>query len=153
MANMVCDLPDRCIDIKLSCADCEHYKAVYDPKIYKLVPLGEESESCKEAELWTRQRVLKEAEKCVCGQRDQDYGTPEDSFQRIADLWSAYFGFDDWRGKFSAVDVAIMMALLKVARIANNPGHMDSYVDGCGYFACGGEIAGKEAQEGGNGSP
>ena len=147
MANMVCDLPGRCINIKIPCADCEHYKALYDPKIYKLVPIGEESEPCKDAEPWTRHRVLKEAERCVCGGREQDYGSPENSFKRIADLWNAYCGFDDGRGKFSAVDVAIMMALLKVARIANNPGHMDSYVDGCGYFACGGEIAGKEAQE------
>lgn len=101
----------------------------------------------QEPEPWTRQRVLKEAEKCVCGGREQDYGSPENSFKRIADLWNAYCGFDDGRGKFSAVDVAIMMALLKVARIANNPGHMDSYVDGCGYFACGGEIAGKDAND------
>lgn len=89
-------------------------------------------------EPWTRKRVLSEAEKCVCGQREQDYGTPEDNFSRIAEFWATYKGVE-----FSPVDVAIMIALLKVARIANNPGHMDNWVDGCGYFACGGEIAGK----------
>ena len=145
MANMVCDLPGRCTNTKIPCADCEHYKAVYDPKIYKLVPIGEESEPCKDAEPWTRQRVLKEAERCVCGKREQDYGTPENNFSRIAEFWATYKGVE-----FSPVDVAIMMALLKVARIANNPGHMDSWVDGCGYFACGGEIAGKEAEQGGS---
>lgn len=93
-------------------------------------------------EPWTRKRVLSEAEKCVCGQREQDYGTPEDNFSRIAEFWATYKGVE-----FSPVDVAIMMALLKIARISENPQHMDSWVDGCGYFACGGEIAGKEAQE------
>ena len=93
-------------------------------------------------EPWTRQRVLREAEKCVCGQREQDYGTPEDSFSRIAEFWVTYKGVE-----FSPVDVAIMMALLKIARISENPQHMDSWVDGCGYFACGGEIAWTETQE------
>jgi hypothetical protein len=35
------------------------------------------------------------------------------------------------------------MNLLKVARIKSNPEHPDNWVDGAGYMACGGEIAGK----------
>ena len=97
-----------------------------------------------EPEPWTRKRVLKEAEKCVCGQREQDYGEPEDSFQKIGTFWTAYLNY---AVKIDAEDVAAMMALLKIARISENPQHMDSWVDGCGYFSCGGEIAGKEAQE------
>jgi hypothetical protein len=34
-----------------------------------------------------------------------------------------------------------MMTLLKLARIKANPDNMDSWIDGCGYLACGGEIA------------
>ena len=98
----------------------------------------------QESEPWTRQRVLREAERCVCGQREQDYGTPEDSFQKIGTFWTAYLNY---AVKIDAEDVAAMMALLKIARISENPQHMDNWVDGCGYFACGGEIAGKEAQE------
>ena len=94
-------------------------------------------------EPWTRKRVLSEAERCVCGQREQDYGTPEDSFQKIAALWTAYMSNNSIVDTvFSASDVAVMLALLKIARISENPQHMDSWVDGCGYFACGGEIAG-----------
>ena len=98
----------------------------------------------QESEPWTRQRVLKEAEKCVCGQREQDYGTPEDSFQKIGSFWTAYLNY---AVKIDAEDVAAMMALLKIARISENPQHMDSWVDGCGYFSCGGEIAGKGAND------
>lgn len=101
-----------------------------------------------EPEPWTRKRVLKEAEKCVCGQREQDYGTPEDSFNIIADLWAVYLkGCGVSIDFLESHDVAIMMALLKIARISENPQHMDSWVDLAGYAACGGEIAGKEAQE------
>ena len=95
-------------------------------------------------EPWTRKRVLSEAERCVCGQREQDYGTPEDSFQKIGTFWTVYL---DYAAKIDAHDVAAMMALLKIARISENPQHMDSWVDGCGYFSCGGEIAGKDVND------
>lgn len=99
------------------------------------------ADSIQETEPWTRKRVLIEAEKCVCGRREQDYGTPEDSFRKIGTFWTAYLNY---AVKIDAEDVAAMMALLKIARISENPQHMDSWVDGCGYFSCGGEIAGKE---------
>lgn len=142
MANMIC-VENECVDTCRICEDCEYYKAVYDPKIYKLVPIGEESEPCKEAEPWTRQRVLKEAEKCVCGEREQDYGTPEDNFDRIAKMCSAYMGVE-----FNPVDVSMFMVMLKVARIKSGGGTMDSFVDGCGYFSCGGEIFARNMESG-----
>lgn len=104
----------------------------------------EEGEPCKEATPWTRQRVLREAEKCVCGYREHEYGVPEDSFEMIGKLWTVYL---DYATKIDAHDVAAMMALLKIARIAKSPDHMDSWCDLAGYASCGGEIAGKEAQE------
>lgn len=94
--------------------------------------------AAQEAQPITRASILEAARVCVCGEREGEYGTPEDSFSTIARLWSAYCEDRD----FSADDVACMMALLKIARIAHNPGHMDSWVDGCGYLACGAEIAG-----------
>ena len=94
-------------------------------------------------EPWTRKRVLREAEKCVCGEREQDYGTPEDSFEMIGNLWTVYL---DYATKIGAHDVAAMMALLKIARIAKSPDHMDSWVDLAGYASCGGEIAWKDAE-------
>jgi hypothetical protein len=41
----------------------------------------------------------------------------------------------------TATDVAVMMTLLKIARIRSNPHNLDNWVDACGYMACGGEIA------------
>lgn len=84
----------------------------------------------------TRSEVLQTAEKMVCGHREQDYGSPEDSFRKIAALWSAYTGTT-----FTALDVASMMALLKLARIQTGTATDDSFVDLAGYAACGGEIA------------
>lgn len=38
----------------------------------------------------TRSELLHAAEVCVCGQREEDYGTPEDSFRVIGELWETY---------------------------------------------------------------
>lgn len=83
----------------------------------------------------TRKQILDKAADCVCKDREDEYGTPENSFNLIANLWSDYLGKD-----LSSVDVAMMMVLLKVARIRTGRFKADSFVDGAGYFACGGEI-------------
>lgn len=84
----------------------------------------------------TRSEILQKAEQMVCGQREEDYGSPKINFQIVADLWNAYSG-----ANFTAIDVAIMMALLKIARIKSGTATKDSFVDLAGYAACGGEIA------------
>jgi hypothetical protein len=86
----------------------------------------------------TRSECLDMAKAIVTQDRCKTYGTPEDSFGRIAALWNAYLG--DGRA-IAPSDVAAMMALLKIARIAENPAHMDSFVDLAGYAACGAEVA------------
>lgn len=95
----------------------------------------------------TRKTILKKAEKCVCGDREQDYGSPEDNFKTISELWTTYVKKkcvgDDVDVCISAEDVAVMMTLLKIARIAGGNFKEDSWVDAIGYLACGGEIAGK----------
>ena len=83
-----------------------------------------------------RATCLKKADECVNGKREQDYGSPESNFLKIADLWSAYYG-----APFSANDVAMMMALLKIARIQTGTATEDSFVDLAGYAACGCEVA------------
>ena len=83
-----------------------------------------------------RTEVLKAAEKAVNGQRDQAYGKPENNFAIIADLWSAYKGVP-----FTRLDVASMMACVKLARIRTGPEQADSFVDLAGYAACAAEVA------------
>lgn len=86
----------------------------------------------------TRGQLLCEAQSIVDGERNQAYGEPEDNFDVIARLWGAYKGI-----QFSPVDVAVMMILLKTARIRTG-GTEDCFIDIAGYAACGGEIWSKE---------
>ena len=89
----------------------------------------------------TREMILDAARECVCGRREQDYGSPERNFNTIADLWSAYLqGIGVEIDFLEAKDVAAMMALMKIARIASGHGKADNWVDLAGYAACGGEL-------------
>ena len=95
----------------------------------------------------TRKETLEKAIECVCGQRELDYGSPENNFETIGLLWSTYLcaAHPDYTLKFplngiTPKDVAVMMALLKVARIATGKAE-DSFVDLAGYAACAGEVA------------
>lgn len=87
----------------------------------------------------TRKEILDTAAKCVCGDREQDYGSPENNFQTIAKMWDAYLKGGK-KTAIDAVDVAAMLAMLKIARIASGHAKEDNWVDLAGYAACGGEI-------------
>ncbi len=82
-----------------------------------------------------RAEILEAAKTCVCGEREQNYGKPEKNFETIAEFWTAYMGHH-----VNAKDVAAMLALLKIARIASGHAKEDNWVDLAGYAACGGEI-------------
>lgn len=95
----------------------------------------------------TRAELLNAALDAV-NKRPKAYGPPERNFDRIAALWNEYLN-----GKFghatnafyspllTAVDVACMMVLMKVARLEETPDHDDSWIDIAGYAACGAECA------------
>jgi hypothetical protein len=97
-----------------------------------------------------RAEILEAARVCVCGERQQDYGTPESNFENIGLLWGVYLRAAHPElakvmaiNHINAKDVATMMGLLKVARIATGYKE-DNFVDLASYAACAGEIAAAE---------
>lgn len=90
----------------------------------------------EQLELFPKQSVLDEANEVIYGDREQTYGHPSKNLECIGDMWTAYvrsrFGSHI---QFQAEDVAVLMVLVKAARLANTPGHRDSLVDICGYAA------------------
>ena len=101
-----------------------------------------------------RARVLEATSKAVLSDRNKAYGNPEDNFKNIADVWNWWL-----RGKvapgvevpvvITALDVAHMMTLMKMARLKTNPTHFDSIVDTAGYAACAGDFSVKSVLTGG----
>lgn len=101
--------------------------------------------------MMTRSELLHAAEVCVCGQREEDYGTPEDSFRVIGELWETYLkakciGNPQAEVCIVPEDVAALLGLLKIARIATGHGKSDNWVDLAGYAACGGELQSRPAR-------
>lgn len=93
-----------------------------------------------------RESILDTAMRCVSGERDQEYGEPERNFRIIAELWQTFIKARCIRQgndvSINAEDVAAMMILFKIARVATGKGRSDNWVDIAGYAACGGEIEG-----------
>ena len=102
-----------------------------------------------------RKEILATAQKCVCGDRDEQYGSPENSFEAIAARRGCYLWHKNSLGQqrgvgknfISPEDVAAMMVLFKIARIATGSYSADSWIDAAGYAACGGEIGGLSSGE------
>jgi hypothetical protein len=92
---------------------------------------------------YSKHDLLDEA-KVATADRGLNYGNPEDNFARIAAHWNAFLANRGiviaGGGLVSPSDVAVMCALLKIARLENDPSHHDSWVDLAGYAACGAEI-------------
>lgn len=109
------------------------------------MPIPHDPSDWKEpiATLHSRQYILNSAAAIVTGDRESVYGSPEDSFQTIANLWKAYIkGRLDTYLPLEPFDIAAMLSLLKIARLAHSSGqHLDSWIDLAGYAACGGEAS------------
>lgn len=84
-----------------------------------------------------REQVIKAALRAVMADRNADYAPPEQNFQRIADLWNVYL---EGKGEVTPYDTAIMMVLVKVARIQASPHLLDHLVDIAGYAACAADV-------------
>ena len=89
----------------------------------------------------SRGNILDTAKQYVDTDRAEEHGDMEDNFQRIAAYWNTHLGLISY---IKDTDVAVMMTLLKVARIHSNTENVDNWIDACGYMACGGELAGKD---------
>ncbi|MBO5956712.1 MAG: hypothetical protein J6Q39_04080 [Bacteroidales bacterium] len=86
-----------------------------------------------------RKTIITQAAAIVEGARQLNYGSPEDNFARIAALWETYLINKQKPHTVFTInphDVAMMMVLMKIARLMNTPDHWDSIKDGIGYFTC-----------------
>lgn len=91
----------------------------------------------------TREEIIKQVEKCILNDRQNTYGSPENNFRTIANLWNEYLGKDS---RITPRDVAIMMVLLKVARMGSSPNHLDNFVDAAGYSIIAGSFCNSEKE-------
>lgn len=89
-----------------------------------------------------RDELLKLTAEAISGGRETNYGSPEKSLTWISRLWSAFL-----EREITPAEVSLMLALLKVARLKNNPKHVDSWVDLAGYAAIGAEAVTQKKED------
>ena len=77
----------------------------------------------------------------LISERVKNYGEPLANMTDIAELFNVYLKGKD---KIEAVDVPILMVLVKVARLMKTPYHVDSHSDIIGYGGISKGIAIKE---------
>jgi len=75
--------------------------------------------------------VLLEAYKLTTGDRQNQYGSPDQDFARTATMWSALKGVS-----FTTEDVASFLICVKLSRNTHQ-GKRDNWVDIAGYARCG----------------
>jgi hypothetical protein len=78
--------------------------------------------------------ILREAEEIISADRERTHGKAEDNLANIATLWDAWCRVSR-DAQMTSHDVAIMMALLKIARTQTGCYNRDDYVDAAGYIA------------------
>jgi hypothetical protein len=85
-----------------------------------------------------RGEILRQAERLLYLDRQDEYGTPYENHRRISLLWSAYLGTE-----VSPMQVAICMTLLKIARIQEKGEYAkdDNFIDLTAYASIAGELA------------
>ena len=84
--------------------------------------------------------VLENASNIITGERENQYGTTRTTHAHIAEYWNSYLNqMYETEYQISARDVALMMVLLKIARINGKPTD-DTLVDICGYAAIAAEL-------------
>lgn len=64
----------------------------------------------------------------ILSDRGAIYGSSRSNHERIAELWSAYYG-----SYISPMQVAAMQLLVKISRLSETPNHKDSVKDIIGY--------------------
>ena len=88
-----------------------------------------------------REWVLKKANEIVNGEREGQYGKPENNFQVIADLWNSYLeAMTGRKSELMPSDIANMIVVLKIGRCTSGQYKEDNYIDICGYAAIAAEL-------------
>lgn len=104
----------------------------------------------KKAPITGRERCLKHAHMAVMATRNKTYGNPLDNFTDTAKFFNTFLqakmrkeGIEntEYIELIQPNDIALLMVMLKTARLINQPAHGDSYIDIAGYAACGYECA------------
>lgn len=118
------------VDNRVTCIVCAH------KRLEEQAQFDRDDAQPESDPLMSRLGVLHAAVSAVHDRGDK-HGSPGATFPRIAAMWNVLLR----ETRFTAIDVALCLAALKLIRASVNPRHADNWVDVAGYAACGSEVA------------
>lgn len=92
-----------------------------------------------------REKALLEGIGLTMGDRNKAYGAPNINLTKMATMMRGYFQGRSTES-FTSADMAAVMIIAKLSRIAGNQTHHDSWVDAAVYAAIGLECAEQNAE-------
>lgn len=119
-----------------------HGEEAKDPTLFRLLT-EKPSQPAPSRQIARASAVARQVSELVSGERERTHGDKVENHQNIADLWNAFLGKRLLK-PLSPREVALLMALLKVARTKSGAYNPDDYVDLTGYGAVAAEIASLE---------
>lgn len=85
--------------------------------------------------------IAARAAELVGGDRDRQHGDKRQNHQNIAALWNSFLSIRrEPAASLNARDVAIMMCLLKIARMETGSFNLDDAIDAVGYISIAGSL-------------
>lgn len=119
-----------------------HMDGPTDKEIAMAKMEAERKKAQRQRETQRGRAITEEALRTINGERQDQYGNPEDTFLQIGHLWTAYLSGGGDVIMITPPMVADMMCLLKIAREQGGKGKRDNMVDLIGYAALGAEMRG-----------
>lgn len=119
-----------------------HMDGPTDKEIFMAKLEAERKKAQRQRETQRGRVITEEALRTINGERQDQYGNPEDTFSQIGRLWTAYLSGAGHVTMITPPMVADMMCLLKIAREQGGKGKRDNMVDLIGYAALGAELRG-----------
>ena len=94
-----------------------------------------------------RQEAVREGERVIMGDRNNQYGPPTQDFDRTAMILNAMGYRRPGGGPLVGHDIAILVMTVKLSRIVWSPEKFDHWVDVIGYAGCGWECVVSEQEK------
>ena len=91
----------------------------------------------QQASLPIRGQILQVAARLALADRERDYGDPLETMTLFNQLYAPIVAAD----LPAPVQGALIMVMLKLARVLRNPNHIDTWTDMAAYVAIAGECA------------
>ena len=102
-------------------------------------PIKTEPDQTEPDPLTIREQLLQDVSKIITGDRNREYGEPDQNIGRTYEMLRAYLGTRSGL-ELEPEDVCAFAIILKLGRLSHDSSKRDTWMDIAGYAACAGDV-------------